>query len=67
MAKYKVEMVRVTYSYANVYVEADSEQDAENKAADMAIDGDIEFEIGGWEDEVSDIYPIEESGSDSDH
>jgi len=59
MAKYKVELVRVTYSYANVYVEADSEQDAENKASDMAIDGEIEFEIGVFEDEVSDIYPID--------
>jgi hypothetical protein len=59
MAKYKVEIMRTTWSYANVYVEADSEQDAENKVADMAIDGDIEFEIGDCEDEVSDIYPID--------
>jgi hypothetical protein len=59
MAKYKVEIMRTTWSYANVYVEADSEQDAENKASDMAIDGDIEFEIGDCEDEVSDIYPID--------
>ena len=59
MAKYKVEIIRTTWSYANVYVEADSEQDAENKVADMAIDGDIDFEIGDCEDEVSDIYPID--------
>ena len=59
MAKYKVELIRVTYSYANVYVEADSEQDAENKAQERSADGDIEFEIGDCEDEVSDIYPID--------
>jgi hypothetical protein len=67
MAKYKVEIMRTTWSYANVYVEADSEQDAENKAIDMAIDGEVDFEIMDGLDEVSDIYPVVESGSDSDH
>ena len=61
MAKYIVEVNRVTYSYATVEVEAESEQDAENKAFERAMDGDIDFEIGDSEDEVVDIYPAEGS------
>jgi hypothetical protein len=67
MAKYIVEVNRVTYSYATVEVEAESEQDAENKAFERAMDGDIDFEIGDSEDEVVDIYPAEGSPFASDH
>ena len=61
MAKYVVELNRVTYSYATVEVEAKSEQDAEQKAFERAMDGDIDFEIGDCEDEIVDIYPAEGS------
>ena len=57
MAKYVVELTRTTWSYATIEVEADSEQDAENKAWDRAMDGDIDFEPSDHEDEVVYIYP----------
>ena len=66
MAKYIVEIMRTTWSYATVEVEAYSVQDAENQAFDLAIDGELDFEIMDGSDEVSDIYPVEESAAASD-
>lgn len=67
MAKYKVQIMRTTWSYATVEVEADSELDAENQAFDLAIDGELDFEVFDASDEVADIYPLEESAAASDH
>lgn len=66
MAKYKVQIMRTTWSYATVEVEAESEQDAENQAFDIAIDGDLDFEVFDASDEVADIYPVEESAAAAD-
>jgi|LauGreDrversion4_2_1035121.scaffolds.fasta_scaffold1523661_1 hypothetical protein len=67
MAKYIVEVNRVTYLHATVEVEAESEQNAEHMVWERVMDGDIDFEIDDVVSEVSDIYPVVESGSDSDH
>ena len=67
MAKYRIEIMRTTWSCATVEVEADSEQDAENRAFDLAIDGEIDFEVFDASDDVTDIYPVEDSAAASDH
>jgi hypothetical protein len=66
MAKYKVQIMRTTWSYATVEVEAYSVQDAENQAFDIAIDGDLDFEVFDASDEVADIYPVGGSAAASD-
>ena len=44
MAKYRVYMQRSIMEYAEVEVEAADEQEAEDKALDMACEGDVEFD-----------------------
>jgi hypothetical protein len=61
MAKYVVEVMRTTWSYATVEVEAESELDAENRAQDLAFDGELDFEIDDSSLETSAVYPSSES------
>ena len=48
MAKYRVYIERNITEYAEVEVEAASEEEAGDKAWDMACDGDVDFE---WDSE----------------
>jgi hypothetical protein len=61
MAKYVVEVMRTTWSYATVEVEAESESDAENRAQDLAFDGELDFEIDDSSLETSAVYLSSES------
>jgi hypothetical protein len=61
MPKYVVEVMRTTWSYAAVEVEAESEPDAENRAQDLAFDGELDFEIDDSSLETSAVYLSSES------
>jgi hypothetical protein len=61
MAKYVVEVLRTTWSYATVEVEAESQQHAENRAQDLAFDGELDFEIDDSIDDIDAVYLSPES------
>jgi hypothetical protein len=66
MKKYKVEIMRTTWSFATVEVDAHDEQEAEHMAFELAIDGELDFEFDDASDEVSRIYVVPESKVASD-
>ena len=62
MAKYRVYMQRSITEYAEVDVEAESEEEAGDKAWDIACNGDVDFEADfAPELEITDIDPVEGS------
>lgn len=62
MAKYRVYMERTIIEYAEVDVEAESEEEAGDKAWDLACEGDVEFEVDfAPELEITDIDLVEGS------
>jgi hypothetical protein len=66
MAKYIVEIERVTYAYATLELEAESESAARDEAYALCDAGDVEYDVGDVTDEIIDSYPAEESPFASD-
>jgi hypothetical protein len=61
MRKYNVEVVRVSYCSKTFEVSAENEQDAKNKAFDMAMDADYSGSEYDCEYEVNTPQPLRQS------
>ncbi|WP_175888082.1 hypothetical protein [Burkholderia contaminans] len=59
--KYDVEVVLDASRVATITVEADSEEDAEDAAYEIAISGEVEWEDTAWQAGDIEIVNIEEN------